>query len=134
MVYDDFSDLGDLQDDTKKSLDLTFIIMRQIDTIRNIASREFHKAIILYSDGGMARTYLPDVLESYCNAIENFEMLLIPYQDDEYKDNTKDLPKDRKDRGKIVYKQCLLLLKRLQILPKEHIIAEKIQPRKAKGK
>ena len=76
MSYIDFSDLPDLQEDRTKTLDLTYIIMKQLDTIRVIASREFHKGLILYTDSGAVKNYLPNVLESYKKAINNLVDLI----------------------------------------------------------
>lgn len=102
-----------------KEISLPYIITMQLDTIRLIASREFHKGIILYNDQGMVRNYLPDVLESYCNAIDNLSILLTPYKDNEWSDPEKGENTDKKVYWQNVYKACLMLLKRLTLLPDE---------------
>jgi len=134
MTYDELnSNMIDSSEMIGKNLDLSFIMWKQIDTIRNIASREFHKSILLFNDSGSARNYLPDVMESYCNAIENLEILLWPYLDKEYEKAKNSISKDDKLKYfKEIYKECLMQLKRMKLLPKKHIVAERIQPRKYK--
>jgi hypothetical protein len=135
MVYNDFMDVT--QDEGKvEDLNLSLIIMRQVDTIRGISSREFHKGIILHGDSGMVRNYLPDVLESYCNAIENLGVLLTPYYDDLFVERMKvvERVKDKRGYHKALFVECLGLLKRLGLLPKERLMAEAIKPRDARKK
>lgn len=132
MTYEEFgSEMPDAIDSRSKDLDLSFIMWKQIDTIRNIASREFHSSILLYNDSGSLRNYLPDVLESYCNAIENLHILLSPYTDKEFTDAVEKLDEkgDKRDYHREIYVQCLLLLKRMRLLPKKHRIAETINPK-----
>lgn len=130
MTYQEFYNLPDAQEDRSKSIDLDFVIMRQLDTIRNIASREFHKGIILYGESGLARTYLPDVLESYKKAINNLVDLLSIY------DNKNVLIKPEKENYenyRKVLRSCLNLLKSLGILPDEKGLFEIIKPPKKRN-
>lgn len=124
--------MPDLQEDRSKALDLTYVIMKQLDTIRVIASREFHKSMLLYSDSGQVRTYLPDVLESYKKAIFNLVDLLETYSDkDKSKINLIDTKQKQNESEynfcRRLLRKCLLRLKEMGVLPDESKISEIIK-------
>lgn len=105
-----------------KGLDFPFLLWIQLRTIITISSREFHQGIRLYNDGGSLRSYIPDVLESYCNAIINFSTLLKPYYDTTIEKAIEhELPEiiDKKEKHTRLYEECLRLTKRLGLLPDE---------------
>ena len=133
MMYDDYMGFPDVQEDRSKTLDLNYIIVKQLDTIRVIASREFHKAILLYGDGGQVRNYLPDVLESYKKAIFNLVDLLETYT----KDGELSLLSIKQEEGESEYeycrrllRTCLKRLKEMGVLPDEKKISEVVRVKK----
>lgn len=135
--FKDYTDLPDLQEDRSKALDLTYIIMKQLDTIRVIASREFHQGILLRSDSGVVRNYLPDVLESYKKAIFNLVDLLETYAEkEEGKTNLIDIKQkdgeEEYDYCRRLLRMCLQRLKEMGVLPDEKRISEIIKLKKGK--
>lgn len=80
-----------------EKLDFKFILMRQIDKVRLSRSTEMRggyweeRPISMGSGHSFMRVYIPDTRETYINSVLGFRSLLIPYWDNEYKEQEKKL-------------------------------------------
>lgn len=121
-------DFGSLEEQASQrdetNLSLAILLAVQLNKIIHISSREFHDGIVLYGDGGLVRSYLPNVLESYCNAIENLCLIISPYYDEEYLKEVGEVDRSlkadaKREYWKKVYIACMKLIKRVGMLPNE---------------
>lgn len=125
---------GDMQDDRSKTLDITFIIMKQLDAIMRISSREFHTGIKLYREAGLLSGYIPDVLKSYISAINNLADLLSVY---DFKPSKKIDMNDRDKAYEMAREQlrlCIKKIKDLGILPQQKMVIDVVKVRKSARK
>jgi len=129
--YGDYmNDQYDIQDDRSKNLDVSYLIMKQLDTIRLISSREFHIGIKLYQDDGLLSGYVPDVLESYISAINNLSDMISVYS---FQPAEIPIINDRKkmyENARKELRRCIMKIKRLGILPTDKKLWEQFSPRK----
>jgi len=100
---------------------LAWLLTNQLNRIIFISSQEFHPAIKLYSDQGMLRAYLQDVLESYGNAVGNLRNLLLGFfPDAEFNKEINSIENvvfdDKKDYFDSIYLSCLKLIVRRGIV------------------
>ena len=104
----------------------SFLCLLSLKEIIKVCGNEFHDGMIIRNNEGQITAYLPDMLDAFCNSVDQLKALLGGYADDAFDAELKKLscdPNDRNSRRKYyldLEAELLKLMKRINIMPGEN--------------